>query len=193
MFTKKKFLSFTEEKKHKKCAELIKKTYETILSLQTPQPHIEHYQELQNWMEDPYILEENLKAIADRYHYHLKKAKVNFLEHNLLPTLKKGDRPHATPPLPLSIYLDNLRSAHNVGSIIRTTEAFSLGSLFFSPQTPFIDNKQVQDTSMGAFAWTSCVKDKNLEDLPKPIIALETSPQSLSLHEFIFPPPPPIP
>jgi tRNA G18 (ribose-2'-O)-methylase SpoU len=99
-----------------------------------------------------------------------------------------GDKLHIkNEPLKTSIYLDNIRSAHNVGSIIRTTEAFSLGTLHFSDKTPYIDNKQVKDTAMGTQGWVECRSNMLLKDLPRPIIILETAHNAIPIHDFIFP------
>ena len=127
------------------------------------------------------------QTIADRYHYHLQQAGFGQKEHHLLPKVRTGDKTSAQPSLPIAIYLDQIRSAHNVGSIIRTVEAFSLGTLYFSASTPFITHKQVQDTAMGSAAWVSCHRNIPLDSLPKPLIALETSEEAASLYDFIFP------
>jgi tRNA G18 (ribose-2'-O)-methylase SpoU len=104
-----------------------------------------------------------------------------------LPKVRQGDRSTGEEIWPIAIYLDHLRSAHNVGSIIRTVEALALGSLYFSPKTPFITHKQVQDTAMGSIQWTSCYQEMDLSKLPRPIIVLETCQEALSLYDFIFP------
>jgi len=132
----------------------------------------------------------SLKTIADRYHHHLKLAKRNLKEHNLLPCIRQGDKEIGAPNRPIAIYLDHVRSAHNVGSMIRTTEAFSLGTLYFSEDTPFIDCKQVRDAAMGAEQWVNCKQIGaliTLEDLPRPIIAMETGTEATSIFDFIFP------
>jgi tRNA G18 (ribose-2'-O)-methylase SpoU len=187
MFTKRKFHAIPLPRQHKKCAEMLRTVYNNILADQDVEKLLEHYQELQTWMDDPFQLDFDLKQIADRYHYHLKNAQQKFLEHNLLPSIRQGDREKSAPAWPISIYLDGLRSAHNVGSIIRTVEAFALGSVYFSPKTPYIDQKQVQDASMGAFQWVQCSQEKKAHELTKPFIALETSTQATSIHDFIFP------
>jgi tRNA G18 (ribose-2'-O)-methylase SpoU len=106
----------------------------------------------------------------------------------LLPHIKKKDRPSAgEEPWPLAVYLDHIRSAHNVGSILRTVEAFSLGKVYFSSDTPYIDHSQVQKASMGTFDQVPCFRDSSVADLPKPVIALETSEDAISLYEFLFP------
>lgn len=53
------------------------------------------------------------------------------------------------------VILDNLRSALNVGSIIRTCDALGVKEIYFSGITPDINNKKVTKTSLGA--------EKNIE------------------------------
>lgn len=132
-------------------------------------------------------MEESLEALSNRYHYHLAEAKIKHKEHNLLPLIEKGDREEGEAAWPIAIYLDHLRSAHNVGSIIRTCEAFSLGTLYFSPQTPFTDHPQVQKTAMGAAEWVEARFCSDLDALPRPLIALETSREAHELYNFPFP------
>jgi tRNA G18 (ribose-2'-O)-methylase SpoU len=134
-------------------------------------------------------IEPSLSAqkIADEYHAHLQQARLSKREHHLLPRVRKGDRIHGEEAWPIAIYLDHIRSAHNVGSIIRTVEALSLGSIYFSPQTPFITNKQVQDTAMGTITWLKCYQGIALNTLPRPILVLETGEEAISLYDMIFP------
>lgn len=186
-FTKRKFIALDREKQHKKCAELLRVVYLKEINQQSSLAEREIYQQLMEWMETPATPSPSIQTIADLYHHHLQEASLSKKEHHLLPQVRKGDRPKSEEPWPIAVYLDHLRSAHNVGSIIRTAEAFSFGSLYFSPQTPFITHKQVQDAAMGADQWVSCSEGIALSSLPRPIIALETSPQATSLYEMIFP------
>lgn len=187
MFTKRKFQAFAYEKQHKKCAELLKSIHENILKGISHEALFLHYKELLVWMDDPLDPKDGLKELADRYHYHLKHAKISFQEHNLLPSVRRGDHPNSEETWPIAIYLDHLRSAHNVGSIIRTVEAFALGEIYFSDQTPYIDHPQVQNASMQAFQWVNCIRANPFNQLSKPLILLETSPEAISLYDFIFP------
>ena len=184
MFTKVKFLSFSLEQQHKKCAELLKILYET-----SELEKLEHYNEMTSWMDIPFPLDEhsNRKAISDAYHKHLRLSSQFLKEHNLLPSVKTGDKKEALPKFSIDIYLDQIRSGHNVGSIIRTVEAFSLGDVYFSKDTPFIDNKKVLDASMGSHLFVHAHKNADLNTLKRPIIALETCDKALSLYDFLFP------
>ncbi len=132
-------------------------------------------------------LTNNFEAISNRYHYHLRAAGLFLKEHNLLPKVTTQDTPSNTPFLPIAIYLDHLRSAHNVGSIIRTTEALRLGTIYFSPSTPFTDNKKVNDAAMGSIPHVPCKQAHSIQDLPRPLIALETILDAPSLYDFTFP------
>ena len=116
----------------------------------------------------------------------MSKQRLN--EYDLLPRVKSRDREKPLgPSLPVSVYLDNIRSAHNIGSILRTVEAFGLGEIFFSPATPFVDHPQVKKTSMGAYHYVKCKKMDQINALPRPLIVLETCEHALPIHDFAFP------
>jgi tRNA G18 (ribose-2'-O)-methylase SpoU len=182
-FTRRKFLTFSHEMQHKKCAALIRKLYEH------PDKNLwDHYNEIQGWMNRSVLLSDFPEVMSHRYHEHLNEAKVSLKEHSLLPRIRQGD---AVMPLAkrleASVYLDQIRSAHNVGSILRTVEAFQLGDVYFSPNTPFADHPQVQKTAMGCSQTVLCHGQSTLKELPRPLIALETSPDATPLHQFQFP------
>ncbi|MBA3722601.1 MAG: TrmH family RNA methyltransferase [Parachlamydiaceae bacterium] len=185
-FTKRKFSALPIGQKHKKCAEFL-----SFIFNQSDEKErkaiLDAYKDLLLWMNDDTIINGSIKQIADRYHWHLQQANICKKEHHFLPQVRTGDRLVAEELWPIDIYLDHIRSAHNVGSILRTVEAFSLGTIYFSEQTPYIDHKQVQDTSMGAFEWVLCKRGTALKELAKPIIALETTQEAIPLHKFIFP------
>ena len=177
-YSQKKFLSFPLNKQHKKAAELLRLYYEQKASLKP-------YREIEAWLKLPPI-DSNPQVLADRFHFHLKLASVSLKEHNLLQNLKRFDRLSQTPYLPIAIYLDHLRSGHNIGSIMRTTEAFRLGTVHFSSEMPDTKNKKVKDASMGTSNLVP-LGYAPLIELPKPLIALETVKGARSLFEFHFP------
>lgn len=134
----------------------------------------------------PYTYE-GLKGLADRYHWHLQEAGRSLKEHNLLPSIRKGDHTPKSDFLPIAIYLDHVRSAYNVGSILRTTEALRIGSVHFSEKTPFIDNEKVKRTAMGAAELVPVFQGTALEKLPRPLIVLDTCEDAEPVAEFLFP------
>ncbi|MEI8329335.1 MAG: TrmH family RNA methyltransferase [Chlamydiia bacterium] len=175
-----KFMSLPLEQQHKKASELLREIHHGKRDLCLL------YDKISSWMNLDPLLNFSLENLSNRFHTHLQQAGVSWQEHNLL-LIKKLDQPSNTPYLPIAIYLDNLRSAFNVGSILRTTEAFRLGDLYFSSSTPFIDHPKVQKTSMGTFDKIRCKQIASLDELPRPLIALETADFSPPLHQFIFP------
>lgn len=182
LFTKRRFLNLPAKQQHKKCAEVLRLAYETKSA-----EVLKQYNELVSWQGNFEVCSFNPKEMADAYHKHLALSDVCFKEHNLLPSIRKGDKAVSLEPLSIDIYLDHVRSGHNVGSIIRTVEAFSLGHLYFSENTPFIDNKKVQDAAMGCDKHIECSRGVELKSLKRPIIVLETSEDAITLYDFIFP------
>jgi len=178
-FTKRKFLSLSPVQQDKLLAELLRTLY-------IDGGDVELYNLWQGWRGGQ-SLSDDREAIADAYHKHMQAAGLSLREHRLLPRLREGDKESCSEKLSLAVYLDNLRSAHNVGSIVRSSEAFGLGTIYFSETTPFIDHKQVKDASMGCDKWVVCERVKSLEVLPRPIIALETSFDAKPLSDFVFP------
>ena len=90
-FSKPKFFKLNTLQKHKKLSELLRLIYENILIKKDPEKLISRYEEMVSWMGLSNNFEKNLKKIADLYHYHLKEAKMNLKEHNLLPSIRKND------------------------------------------------------------------------------------------------------
>ena len=101
-FTKRKFLSLSLEKQHKKCAELLRDIYE-----KDEESLLENYHALQKWMGEKPLEDHNLKEISNRYHFHLRMAKQSLKEHNLLPKIRKKDRTLPKSKLqPFFLYLE---------------------------------------------------------------------------------------
>lgn len=186
-FTQRKFLSLPLKQQHKKCAECLRHIYECRLEHKPWQNEWIMYQQLCQWMKAAVPADLILEQLADCYHFHYLLAEQSHREHHLLPSTRTQDRDEGAFAWPLAIYLDHIRSAHNVGSIIRTVEAFRLGSIYFSKMTPFIDHKQVKDAAMGTEPWVSCYQNKTIYELPRPLIALETCENAHSIYDFIFP------
>lgn len=177
------FFRLSSRYRHKRCAQLLR-AYLDRQDLRS----LTLYRRVEKWMKLPPISESNFPEISDRYHHHLSIAGISWKEHHLLSSpVIQADLPSHVPYLPLVIFLDNLRSAFNVGSILRTTEAFRLGKVVFAKNTPFIDNVKVQKTSMNTYDKVPCEKTGDLSTLPQPLIALETDPCAPSVFDFTFP------
>ncbi len=188
-FTKAKFLEQPLERRHKKCAELLRFCYEQRLNGGSIASEIEkQYAQWQEWMESTFSLDsKTIKEIAERYHYHLQAAGQSLKEHRLLPQVRKGDRQLAFAPLPVDVYLERLRSAHNVGSILRTVEALGFRTVYFADGTPFVTHAQVQNCSMKTHEWVNCQEITDIKQLERPLIVMETCEEAIPLHSYCFP------
>jgi tRNA G18 (ribose-2'-O)-methylase SpoU len=180
-FTREKFLSLQEAHQHKMASELLKE----VFSSQKIKDQVV-YRNLEEWLHLPSINLGSHEQVSDRFHFHLAKAGIAWKEHSLL-YVKKQDSPSSVPFLPVHIFLTSLRSAFNVGSILRTVEAFRLGSVHFSSTTPTTDNPKVQKASMGTYDKVVCYTNCSIEQMPRPWIALETATPSTPLSSFSFP------
>lgn len=185
MFAKRKFLSLDLKQQHKKCAERLRASFEWIC--QSEEASFSEYEAWLSWMKLLPFEYSGLKALADRYHWHLSAAGLCLKEHNLLPSIRKSDRSPSADFLPAAIYLDNVRSAYNVGSILRTVEALRIGAVYFSDKTPFIDNEKVRRTAMGAAEIVPVHRGIPLSTLPRPLIVLDTSDEAIPIANYLFP------
>ena len=84
----------------------------------------------------------------------------------------------------INVYLDNIRSPFNVGSIFRTAESFCFNSILLSDLTPSPDHKRAKRSSMGTsdiVEW----KRASEHELPFPVFALEIG--GVDIEDFEFP------
>lgn len=179
-FQPQKFLSLSIASQHKKIAEKLKRYHET----QDPML-FQEIQELESWMGLDWTGDQDHESISSSFHKHQQKSEIGVPEHDLLVRSKDLKAPKGEW-LESVIYLDQLRSAHNIGNILRTVEAFRLGRVCFSKEMPDIHHRAVQKTSMGAYQHI-VVEKKELKDLPRPLIAIETHEKAIPLQEFNFP------
>ena len=179
VFQKDKFLRLSVVQQHKKCAEFLQAI------LQGKKELLDHYKELISWMHLPEPLYDD-KSLSDQLFKHKTACNMASPESSHIHVTHL-DKHEAEPHLPICIYLDGLRSMHNIGSIIRTTEAMRLGSLYFSPNMTVPDPSQLQKSAMGTQNWVSYERAESLAKLPKPLIVLETITESTPYYDFTFP------
>ena len=178
--TKKRFLSLSLQTQHKIACEALQ-----AIALGNREKS-SFYKEIEAWLELPSLSFQSYEEICDRFHFHKQKGNLPISEHSLL-YLKKEDKESLEPFLPIHIALCSLRSAFNVGSIVRTTEAFRLGTLHCLGSTPAPSHSKVQKTSMGTSPLVPFHINTDLLSLPKPWVALETASPSTPIEDFIFP------
>jgi TrmH family RNA methyltransferase len=89
--------------------------------------------------------------------------------------------------LPASVYLEDIRSPYNVGSVFRTAEAFGVEHLWLSEQTPLPNHPRAARTARGCqdvVSWRQGSLSEALAEGRTPF-ALETG--GTPLHRFEFP------
>lgn len=113
----------------------------------------------------------------------LKKT-MNEIEETHLNDQKKLNENHSV------VILDNVRSAHNVGSIFRTSDCFGIKKIFLCGITSPIDNREVQKTALGAELSVPSEKIEEtiacIHDLEEEyeIVSIEQTKNSVYLNEF---------
>ncbi len=187
-FHEKAFKELSSRQQHKKCAEVIRELYTTsneILWIE--------YNKLLGWMEPridlPQISLYSKETLSDLYHKHLKIAEISLQEADFLPKVQIIDKLEASPWLGITTLLDRIRSLHNIGSIMRTIEAFRLGPMVLSDESFDIDIKRLNKSAMGSESEVRFVKqsDCSEEILKTPLIALETIENATPYYSFSFP------
>jgi tRNA-Thr(GGU) m(6)t(6)A37 methyltransferase TsaA len=95
---------------------------------------------------------------------------------------------------PMVVIADNLRSAFNVGAIVRTSEALGLEGVWLTGYTPIPSEEKTARTSMGAQSsihWKSLPRVNDAISRAKfegyTVVALETAAVSEDFDNFIWP------
>ena len=93
--------------------------------------------------------------------------------------------------IPIVVVLENIRSAYNVGSVFRTSDAFLLQSIFICGYTAHPPHKEIKKTALGAedtVAWKYFKKTSEaIEELRKEnyrVFSIEQAIKSHPLHEI---------
>jgi len=100
-----------------------------------------------------------------------------------------ADRSGPVTTFPFAVWLDDLRSPFNVGSVARTAEAYGFEALFSSLFTPPLDHPRAKRSAMGAAdhlrAETLSLGDLKARWGDRPVFALELG--GTNVNEFQFP------
>lgn len=115
----------------------------------------------------------------------MKKLKLNELNRVNIEEFKKQDK------LPIVVILDNVRSMHNVGSIFRTADGFSIEKVILCGITAQPPHREIEKTALGATQSMDWQHYENtldaINDLRKEcyeIIAVEQAQNSIMLNTF---------
>ena len=119
----------------------------------------------------------------------MRKLTVEDLNRIDIATFKQSEK------LPLIIVLDNIRSLHNVGSVLRTADAFRLEAVYMCGITATPPSPEIHKTALGAedsVAWhyyedtLQAVTELKAEGYT--VLAVEQVEGSLKLGDFSFTP-----
>jgi 23S rRNA (guanosine2251-2'-O)-methyltransferase len=104
--------------------------------------------------------------------------------------------PVRVEPFPIFSVLDNLRSAFNVGSIFRTSEAARVAELLLCGITPYPPNEKLDRTALGTahrVPWRHTLSTQEavaeLQSRGVPVWACELCQGAISLRQVRFPRP----
>lgn len=92
---------------------------------------------------------------------------------------------------PIVLFLDNIRSMHNVGSTFRTADAFLIEKIYLGGITAIPPHNEIRKTALGAeetvnweYIEDSITKIKDLKNNGYKIIAVEQAEGSTSLENY---------
>jgi tRNA G18 (ribose-2'-O)-methylase SpoU len=114
------------------------------------------------------------------------------IEKRFLSDSEKGNVPFLSHRSDLSVLLDNIRSALNVGSIFRSADGFGFKNIYICGITPTPGIPEVNKSAVGAEKFVKWSAHKNavnlIDQLQKrdcEIWALETSQKSIPIYSAI--------
>jgi TrmH family RNA methyltransferase len=139
--------------------------------------------------EGPALVLRGLNAVR---HELLRALQAEPAEWDLLVPETGGLDRSASRVFPIAVYLEDIRSPFNVGSIFRTSEAFGVQRILLSPRTPLPSHPRARKTARGAdlaLAWEvaqlSALEGRVDLCAPMGIFALELG--GSPIGEFAFP------
>lgn len=128
-------------------------------------------------------INETSRAFKNLRYFFLSEAGKEIADWDFSSVSTDGADKRERKILPINVYLDDLRSPFNVGSIFRTAESFCFQNLFLSPASPTPAHKRAVRSAMGTAELIDW-KVSQVEELPRPLFALETG--GSPIEEFDF-------
>ena len=115
----------------------------------------------------------------------MKKLKNSELDRISVEEFKKSKK------IPITILLENIRSAHNIGSVFRTADSFLINEIILCGISAQPPNKDIRKTALGSSESVEWKYEKNIEvaiqklkDEGNKIISIEQTTDSISLENF---------
>ncbi len=198
-YSEQKFLSFTKQKQVAIIQEMLEvleknysiKEYSLVLqeSLKMCFDFIEDNDLLANLTWKSYDLTK-LSDIIELRDEILRKEDISLKDTDII--IKRYDSvKEEKEKFPLVIILDNLRSAFNVGSIVRSSECLGVSEIVLCGKTPGAENRKVRETSMGILEYIKIIRYETIQEAISAyrkqdfeIIALELTNNSILLENY---------
>ena len=115
----------------------------------------------------------------------MKKVKNSELDRISIEEFKKSKK------IPITILLENIRSAHNIGSVFRTADSFLINEIILCGISAQPPNKDIRKTALGSSESVEWKYEKNidvaiqkLKDEGNKIISIEQTTNSISIENF---------
>lgn len=150
--------------------------YKSILN------EISNEKELSKRSRDLATQEISLRSINSLRHSIMAKLNIEPSEWDFTSPKDKDSKSNQS--LPINMFLDDIRSPFNLGSLFRTGECFGVSNIYISEDTTSPNHKRAQRTSMGCIDLINW-EVKKLEELEEPVFALELG--GTPIDEFEFP------
>lgn len=201
-YSKEKFTAFDADKQIKAIVEMLSALEKNINDREYANGLITEILACYNWLNP--VLQKDLCALSKLNHnqsshnmLRLIVPIVNQYPHKQVePDILRFDglkqtEQNLAAPYPITVILDNLRSAYNVGSIFRTAECVQAEKLFLCGITPYPPNPKLNKTAMQTIdrlKWQylneteeaiAYLKNKNI-----PVIALETTANATNIFDY---------
>ncbi len=104
---------------------------------------------------------------------------------------KSVDEFRRAEKIPVTVILENIRSAYNVGSVFRTADAFLIEAVYITGYTAKPPHKEISKTALGAqdsvdwkYFENAKIAIQHLKQLQYKIFAIEQVSDSISLEKF---------
>lgn len=137
------------------------------------------------------------KTLADFYPYLVAIERLSNsspADHEFIPSTHEKNEKKST--IPLSVIVDNWRSAFNVGSLLRSSDGLGVSEVILCGYTATPEHPQVKKTALGSENFVNWTYKKNTLDVITEkkkagffVIALETIEKAHNIESFCFPKP----
>ncbi|OGG94712.1 MAG: hypothetical protein A2527_05810 [Candidatus Lambdaproteobacteria bacterium RIFOXYD2_FULL_50_16] len=205
--TQARLFSLPPARRHKWLARGLAGLYQALLETDLTQTSLEFtwakYQKACGWLgleveaNPPLSKGAWFEWLADHFHRHQALTGLGLPEDQLLHPVIQGDRLEAgpwQPRYPVWVALEKIRSAFNLGSILRSIDALGFAGVILGPQSPPPAHNQVRKAAMGTAGWIPALQPADfwghlsrMETEGFRLIGLERTQNSLSYRRYPWP------